>query len=68
MRKIEKMDLITKGIKKYMTLDVIEYENKKYAFVNEVTNEEEVTQNYLIFEINGLETTTIIDVELLNKL
>jgi hypothetical protein len=68
MREIEKMDLITKDNKKYITLDVIKYNNKKYAFVNEVTEEKETTENYFVFEANGLKTNTIIDIDLLNKL
>lgn len=68
MQEIEKMDLITKDNKKFITLDVITYQNKKYAFVNEVTPEKEPTEKYFIFEVNGLQTTPIMDIDLLNKL
>lgn len=35
--------------KKYITLDVYEYENNKYIFVNELDDEEEPKQNFKVF-------------------
>lgn len=44
-------DLLTVEGKKYITLETLIYENNKYAFVNKVINEEEVSDEYYIFKI-----------------
>ena len=46
-------DLLTFNEQKYMTLEVLNYENKQYAFVNKVTASEEVTDEFYIFEDLG---------------
>ena len=44
-------DLLTVEGKKYITLEKTTYENNKYLFVNEVTNDEEdVTENFYILK------------------
>ena len=46
-------DLLTVNEQKYMTLEVLKYENSQYAFVNKVTADEEVTDEFYIFEDLG---------------
>lgn len=67
--KIEIADLITRSDGKYITLDVINYEGKEYAFVNKLTEEDEdPTEELYVFTPTSEGTTKITDEELLNKL
>lgn len=43
-------DLLTVEGEKYITLEVLSYENNNYAFVNKVTSDEEITDEYYIFK------------------
>ena len=61
-------DLLTVGGHKYMTLEVLSYENKKYAFVNRVINEDEITKEYYIVEDLGGSVKTVMDDDLRNIL
>lgn len=44
-------DLLTIEGEKYITLEELVYENNQYIFVNKVTSEEEITDDYYIFKI-----------------
>lgn len=44
-------DLLTIEGKKYITLETLTYENNNYAFVNEMTEDEEATEDFYIFKI-----------------
>ena len=44
-------DLLTIEGKKYITLELLNYENNDYLFVNEMTDEEEVTEDFYIFKL-----------------
>lgn len=46
-------DLLTINNEKYLVLENLDYQNKKYALVNQVSKTEEITQDYYIFEIIG---------------
>ena len=48
---IIKGDLLKIENKKYMTLEILMHENNKYAFVNEVTANEEVTEDFYILKV-----------------
>jgi len=61
-------DLLTVEGEKYLTLDVLEHETKKYAFVNKVLNEEDITEDYCIFEIVDGGVIIVIDEDLKNTL
>lgn len=54
-------DLLTVGGHKYMTLGILSYENKQYAFVNKLTSEEDVTQDFYIFEDLGGSIKIVMD-------
>ena len=43
-------DLLTVDGKKYLTIEVLEYENNKYAFVSKLTDEDENTGEFYIFK------------------
>ena len=57
-------DLLTINGAKYMTLEVLSYENKKYAFVNRVINEDEITKEYYIVEDLGGSVKAVVDDDL----
>lgn len=61
-------DLLTIEGKKYITLETLMYEGQKYAFVNEVTEEEECTQDYYIFKLEEEGIKIIIEENLKNIL
>ena len=67
---INKMDLLTVEGEKYITLEVLNYEGKNYAFLNKLTEAEEVTKEYFIFEIlgDGDEVLVLDDYDLRTKL
>ena len=44
-------DLLTIEKKKYIVLEMLDYENNKYAFVNMMTDAEEATDEFYIFEV-----------------
>lgn len=44
-------DLLTVEGKKYIVLEMLDYENNKYAFVNMMTDAEEATDEFYIFEV-----------------
>lgn len=67
--KVEKADLITRKDGKYITLDVINYEEQNYAFVNKLTEKtEDPTNELYVFDINGKTTKKVTDTKLLEKL
>lgn len=43
-------DLLTVEGEKYITLEVLSYEGNNYAFVNKITSDEEITDEYYIFK------------------
>lgn len=67
---VKKMDLLTVEGVRYITLEVLSYEGKNYAFMNKLTEEEEVTKEYFIFEIldSGDEVMILDDYDLRMKL
>ena len=63
-----KGDLLTiEGIK-YITLETLSYEGNDYAFVNKVTVNEEITDEYYIFKVNGNNIVIVVDDNLRNIL
>ena len=62
--------IIEKDLKKYIVLDVIKYQNKEYAFVNKVTDDEKnVTKDYYIFYLNEDKKILLLEnIELINIL
>ena len=63
-----KGDLLTiEGIK-YITLETLSYEGNEYAFVNKVTENEEITEEYYIFKVNGDNVMIVVDDNLRNIL
>lgn len=65
---VEIADLITVEGVKYITLETMNYEGKDYAFVNKVTDDEEITNEYYIFEVVGDGVVIISDYNLRNTL
>ena len=67
--KIEIADMITFEGEKYITLDVMNYNNINYAFVNKLTQDEEPTKEYFIFKPKGNDDLEILtDNNLINIL
>lgn len=67
--KIEIADMITFEGEKYITLDVMNYNNINYAFVNKLTHGEEPTKEYFIFKPKGNDDLEILtDNNLINIL
>lgn len=68
--KLEIADLITKEDGKYITLDVVEYAGKNYAFTNKLTNDEdeEPTEEFYVFTIINNKIEKVIDNDLIEKL
>lgn len=69
---VERDDLITfSETDKVIVLDVIEFEGKQYAFVNEVTpDEQDVTDVYHVMECNSDDNTMlkVANKEILDKI
>jgi len=65
---IEVGDLLTINSEKYVTLKTIMYKNYNYAFVNKITDDEQITNEYYIFEIYEDEVRMVIEEELKSKL
>ena len=54
-------DLLTVSGQKYMTLEVLDYEGNRYAFVNKLTSNEEPTEEFYIFEDLGENVKLLMD-------
>lgn len=60
--------LLTIQNTKYTVMDVVNYEGKKYAFTNEVDEDEIPTETFILFEIvNGTSVLKVEDKDTLNK-
>ena len=67
------MDLLNATViavksKKYIIVETIEHDNKTYVFTNEIVNEEDLTEDYYIFEAINEKFNLITDEELINIL
>ena len=61
-------DLLTIDSKKYIVLETLSYDGKSYAFVNNVTDAEEISEDFYIFEVVGDSVILVKDGELSNIL
>lgn len=61
-------DLLTIEGEKYITLEVLNYGGVNYAFVNKMTNEEEATDEFYIFEVLDDGVKMIVEDDLKNVL
>ena len=61
-------DLLTVSGQKYMTLEVLDYESNRYAFVNKLTSNEEPTEEFYVFEDLGGTVKKVVDNKILNIL
>lgn len=57
-------DLITVEGVQYITLEKLTHEGNNYIFVNKVINEEELTDEFYIFKINGDNIRIIVEDDL----
>lgn len=60
--------IITVKNKRYIIIETIVYENKNYIFTNEIKGEEELTEDYYIFQTVDNNVILITNEEKLNKL
>lgn len=60
--------LLTIKGEKYTVLDVIDYQNNKYAFVNKVDEYEIPTEEFILFKIVGNGVVKVTDIETLNHI
>ena len=65
---VEVGDLLTINSEKYITLKTLVYKNYQYAFVNKITEDEQITNIYCIFEITENEVRMVIEENLKNIL
>ena len=65
---LNKGEIIAYEDKKYIVLVNLEEDGKKYAFVNELKDEEEITSDYYIFVLKDGNINKIIDENLINRL
>lgn len=61
-------DLLTIDGKKYITMQILEYNGNVYAFVNQMTINEEPTNEYYIFKIFDDGIKIVVDESLKNIL
>jgi len=60
-------DLLTIEEEKFITMDVITYDGVDYAFVNKMTDDEEPTETFYVFEIIDDEVELVEDKEILDQ-
>lgn len=61
-------DLLTVEGKKYMTLATLNHDGNKYAFVNKIIGEEEITNEYYIFKLLNDGIRVVLEEDLRNIL
>ena len=60
--------IITVKTKRYIIIETMVYDNKKYIFTNEIKGEEELTEDYYIFQTVDNDVILITNEEKLNNL
>lgn len=68
MNKIVVGDLLTISSKKYIVMDKIFYVDSDYVFVNEITSDEDNTDNYYVMRLEDDNVEIISDKNLVNSL
>ena len=61
-------DLLSIGGERYIVLEVLSYNNKYYAFVNKISDAEEITEDFYVMEIINDEVMIVEDDNLRNLL
>ena len=61
-------DLLTIEGKKYITLEVLDYEGSNYVFTNLMTDDEETTEDFYIFRVINNEVEMVLEEKLKNIL
>ena len=61
-------DLLTIDGKKYITLEVLDYEGSNYIFTNLITDDEETTEDFYIFRVINNEVEMVLEEKLKNIL
>lgn len=61
-------DLLTIVGKKYITLEVLDYEGSNYVFTNLMTDDEETTEDFYIFRVINNEVEMVLEEKLKNIL
>lgn len=61
-------DLLTIEGKKYITLEVLDYEGSNYIFTNLMTDDEETTEDFYIFRVINDEVEMVLEEKLKNIL
>ena len=61
-------DLLTIEGKKYITLEVLDYEGSNYIFTNLMTDDEETTEDFYIFRVINNEVEMVLEEKLKNIL
>ena len=60
--------IMTIDTNRYIIIDTIVHDNTKYLFTNEIKGEENLTEDYYIFRVNGEKVKIVKDEELISKL
>lgn len=63
-----KGDVISVNNINYIIIETLNYNYKKYAFVNELNENEDIGDNYYIFKIENDYAVKLADEDLINKL
>jgi len=61
-------DLLTVSGKKYIVLEMLNYQGIEYVFVSKVNDDDSVTDEFYIFEIVGNGVSIVVDEDLKNVL
>lgn len=63
-----KGDVISVNGNNYIVIETINYNYEKYAFVNELNDDEDIGENYYIFKIENDNAIKLTDEVMINKL
>ena len=65
---IIKGDIIGVNNNNYIVIETLNYNYEKYAFVNELNENEDIGENYYIFKIDNDTAIKLTDEDMINKL
>ena len=65
---LNKGDIISLNQNKYIIIELLDYNNEKYAFTNKLKDIEEIGEDFYILKINGNNGNIITDEKLIETL
>lgn len=65
---LNKGDIINVESNNYIIIEILNYNYEKYAFVNELENDENIGKDYYILKINNNEANKVTNEKLINIL